>query len=240
MIFSAEPKPGANKTGEEGDSSSPMDQLSSLVSSLAISSADSEIKPVADSASKLVTSEPTQEEVVKLMYTRCQEDWRFCTVAAKVFKSLADLEGEGGTKFRQTLLRTLQGDFKDKDKLRVDSPQQFLANISMLTQTLCYVRLMDGEPFKPLLTPVMEGIDLCLDNKATDQELECVAEQLMDVGLILSALADKPKLQRLRNNVKDKIAAGQGSVATRLKLINVIEGFASAWQLHAPNLNNSL
>lgn len=63
--------------------------------------------------------------------------------------------------------------------MQEDSPDEFLAWVSLLTQTLCHVRLKDGDLFKPLVTPVLEGLMMCLDIRGSDEELECVAQQVM-------------------------------------------------------------
>ncbi|ELU06914.1 hypothetical protein CAPTEDRAFT_229275 [Capitella teleta] len=214
----------------------PMESLTNMVNSLSIDCPPTELMIVKDSAKKLVISPSNQDEVISIVFKRCKQDWRFAATAAGIFQDLADIETtEEQIKFRQRLLKVLQGDYTRRNALRTEDHGHFLGLISLLTQTLCYVRLKDGEPFKPLAEPVMESIMMCLDNKASNDELECVAQQLLDVGLLLSSMIDCARQQRLRNNVKDLIAAGRGSVETRRKFISIIEGFASNWDLHSPS-----
>lgn len=88
-----------------------MDQLSSMVSSLTLNSADSELTCVRDSAKKVVDRDAKQqEEVIQMMFKRCQEDWRFSSKAVSIFQDLSDIESQtDNVKFRMTLLKTLQG-----------------------------------------------------------------------------------------------------------------------------------
>ena len=69
----------------------------------------------------------------------------------------------------------------DKDKLRSESPQKFLGMISFLCQIYGRLRHPAGEPFKPLTDSVMESLEMLLDEKATDEEMLCAAEQVNSV-----------------------------------------------------------
>ena len=89
-----------------------------MVNSLALSAAYAELKPVMDTAGKLITSGSSNDEVVDVMYKRCQADWRFSPSAAGIFNHLVDTEnGEVGSAFSQTLFKLLNGYFKGQQSL---------------------------------------------------------------------------------------------------------------------------
>ena len=66
----------------------------------------------------------------------------------------------------------------DKDKIRSEAPQKFLGTASLLCQV--YARMLNdkGEPFVPLNNSVMDCLSMMLDDKATDEEMLCGAEQV--------------------------------------------------------------
>jgi hypothetical protein len=185
-------------------STDPMECLTNMVNNMSIDSPPNELTIVKDSAKKLVTSAANQQEIITMVFKRCRGDWRFTATAAGIFKDLADVETtDDPVKFRVNLLNLLQGDYKresvtfnvihyiyesviaERESLRKDDNGHFLSVVGLLSQTLCQVRLKDGEPFKPLAEPVMDCIMMCLDNKSSDEELECVALQVQEQSLLL-------------------------------------------------------
>ena len=58
--------------------------------------------------------------------------------------------------------------------------------MAFLCQVLHQLRNTDGEPFRPLVTPVYRGLEMLLDSKATDKEMEVGATQVTGNTLIKS------------------------------------------------------
>ena len=65
-----------------------------------------------------------------------------------------------------------------KDQLREENHARFLGCVSFLCQVLGNIRDSQGQPLKPLITPVVQSVDMLLDNKASDEEMECAAIQV--------------------------------------------------------------
>ena len=78
----------------------------------------------------------------------------------------------------------------DKDKLRTESHQKFLGAASFLCQIYCQLLDESGSPFTPLTESVMEILELLLDDKATDVEMHCAAEQVMTITDKLRLVVD--------------------------------------------------
>ncbi len=90
-----------------------MEQLSVMVGSLSIDADDNEIIPVRDTAVKAGTTEAKLDEIVNMMYQRCQDDWSFAPCSVRIANHLATLGLEAeGVKFRSAMLRAMQADFK--------------------------------------------------------------------------------------------------------------------------------
>lgn len=227
MAPTKSPKPGG---GTERDQ---MDQLLSMVNSLSLDADDKELIPVKDTATKAGTSEERLDKIVELFYQRCQEDWRFAPCCGRVCGQLASagLEADG-VKFRSAMLKRIQSDFANKDKLRSESSSKFLGCIAFLSQCFARMRNKDGEPLMPLVGPVIEGLELCLDKEASEEEMLCAAAQILVAGKVLQQCMDKTRFIRLKNTVKDKISHAVGTREVRLQLIDVVEAFASNWIMH--------
>ncbi|KAK2149760.1 hypothetical protein LSH36_437g01010 [Paralvinella palmiformis] len=209
----------------------PVDELNILVKDLSLSADEREMVSVREVALKACTSEEKMEKVFESLYQRCYEDWRFSLCAANIScQVIASCDAEHGKAFRNLFLKRVQSDFKNKDKLRTESHQKFLGAASFLCQIYCQLLDESGSPFTPLTESVMEILELLLDDKATDVEMHCAAEQFFVVGKTLQASVEKIRLTGLRNKVKDKIIHAVGSKEVRTELIKVIEGFASEWK----------
>ena len=96
---------------QEAKQQSPMEQLTSLVSSLSIEPAEEELLPVSDSAKKFCNSKSEMETLVQLLYNRCLTDWKFARCAAHLCQRLMDVQVEQES-LRTILLQTIQKDYK--------------------------------------------------------------------------------------------------------------------------------
>lgn len=226
MIPDQQVKPGGGQSVKD-----PVDDLNMLIKDLSLSADERELISVREVALKACTSPEKMEKVFESLYQRCSEDWRFSYCAANICcQIISSSQEENGKAFRNLFLAKVQSDFKNKDKLRTDSPQKFLGMISFLCQIHSCLRDPAGDPFKPLTDSVMEALEMLLDDKATDEEMLCAAEQFFAVGKTLQTCVEKIRLTGLRNKVKDKIIHAVGSKEARTELIKVIEGFASEWK----------
>ena len=67
----------------------------------------------------------------------------------------------------------------DRETDREEKPRTFLGCMAFLCQVLHQLRNTDGEPFRPLVTPVYRGLEMLLDSKATNKEMEVGATQVI-------------------------------------------------------------
>ena len=68
--------------------------------------------------------------------------------------------------------------FVDRETDREEKPRTFLACMAFLCQVLHQLRNADGAPFRPLAIPVYRGLEMLLDSKASDKEVEVAVTQV--------------------------------------------------------------
>ncbi len=69
--------------------------------------------------------------------------------------------------------------FADKDNDRDEKPRTFLGCMAFLCQVLNNLRSADGEPFRPLVNPVYDGLELLLDSRSSNKEMELALTQVL-------------------------------------------------------------
>jgi len=206
-------------------------QLSALVESLSIDCDDkSDMIPIIGAIRKSAVDADSLSANVRTLLEKCDDDWHFAksVVHCAVACCNAGLKSSDGTLFRAVFLKTLQSLYQNKDKLKSESPtKQWLSCVALLSQSLVQLSLPDGSPMAVFVGPVFQLLELCLSPGATDEEQLCAATQLLDVGCILSKCSTDDRLPKLHRLVRERIACGS---ETKLKMLDVVEGFASDWR----------
>ena len=81
-----------------------------MVKTLSVGSS-ADLQAISEVAKKYAITEGKHEEAVRMIYSRCYEDWRMSSTAARLCNKLVQ---EVGNDFRAALLTVIQKDYKSK------------------------------------------------------------------------------------------------------------------------------
>jgi hypothetical protein len=199
-----------------------------------VESAIGVVTKMAVDATKLMTA-------IQMLLAQCNSDWHLAKKVvhcAQLCSNVEALRSVDGTSFKSLFMKALQSLYRQKDSLHAEKSSsasnkvnnsRWLSCVALLSQALVQMPLPDGSPMEVLVKPVFELLELCLSADATSEELECAATQLLDVGPALSKskYCDVEQFNQLRHLVRLRLANGS---ASKLLLIDTVEGFASNWQ----------
>ena len=67
--------------------------------------------------------------------------------------------------------------YAEKESLRLKSKTRFIGFVAFLCQNFKHL-LVNGQPLKVLIAPVVECLSMLLDENATEEEVVCACEQV--------------------------------------------------------------
>ncbi|XP_076439184.1 CBP80/20-dependent translation initiation factor-like isoform X2 [Babylonia areolata] len=173
------------------------------------------------------------QEVAKALYAVVREKRDWVKGVAVICERLSTMEPDG-TQFRSAILRLVQEDYKDRERLKTAANDHFLSCVGLLSHLFVTMRLANGEVLQALIDPIFNCLELImLGTTITDSEADVVNGVLLLIGRELQDNSDD-RMQELMIYVRTKIIEQETLPAVRCYLLEVLESFARRWQV-APN-----
>ncbi len=94
--------------------------ISAMVQSLSLETDDLALQAASGTVTKFVNSEAHVEELLRVLYIRILLDWHAAKLMARLCTKIVQIP-EYGLKFRTSLLRRIQSDFKSKCFIKLSS-----------------------------------------------------------------------------------------------------------------------
>ncbi|CAH1789254.1 unnamed protein product [Owenia fusiformis] len=218
----AQPTPTSDFTEQE----KPCEDLDDLLSKMRLDD-ESYIKSVIDTAKLLATSDENIEQMSKTIHEHTTEHPMFGMLGASISQGL--VKTDFGQKYRANMLKLIQADFKNKGKLRSQSIVRFSGGVSYLCSVFNTLRSATGEPFKPLVIPVFDCLEMLLYETAKDVEITLCYTQLKKMGFLLEE-CNPERMQALLNLIRIKIIESSTTEKARCQLMEIVELRANRWQ----------
>ncbi|KAK3095590.1 hypothetical protein FSP39_016441 [Pinctada imbricata] len=174
-------------------------------------------------------TEDDLKKITQVIYNRSLTDCDFGKTAACICDRLANVEVQG-SKFRNTVLKLVQEDFKDKESLRKRNNKRYLGFFTFLCQIYNNMRLATGEPFKPLVGPIFDCLEMMLNQEpSTQDEFECLSAQVQSVGKDLE-IQDPAKMTTLLELMRTKVIMDGLTAGKRCILLELLEYTMRGWK----------
>lgn len=219
----SEVSPGFVLKDLSGPKATPMDHLEALICNMRLEDNECEVEPVKFAFREAIKTDDDLNGAINLLISRSLQEDKFASTAVQLCADLSDVVAESVT-CRTAFLKLLQANYNKKEEFRRERPPvKWIGCVALVCHSLSRIRMPDNSPMKPIVVTALDCVLSCLESAATAQELECAADQILNVGDILLEYGNNSKMLALGQAVFDVIIEGRGSEATRKKLLCVVE-----------------
>ncbi|XP_056144608.1 MIF4G domain-containing protein B [Lampris incognitus] len=174
------------------------------------------------------------EKVSNIIVDQSLKDQVFSKEAGRICFTIAQAEAKqnNGNVFRRHLLNRLQQEFKDREKTRMRSLQEWVCYVTFICNIFDYLKV-NNMPMVALVDPVYD----CLlrmshpDALLNEEEVDCLVMQLHSIGSQLEAV-NIQRMDEVFILLRDGFLLQAGlSSMTRLMLLEILEFRAGGWNL---------
>ena len=212
--------------------------LSGYLTSLNHDNLDTYGDMFADMVLGYCSNDRRMQEAVNLIFETTVKDREFAPLGAKVCRRIIE-PGEGRNEpidrtdtriaFRKALLQNFQTEYKNKQSIRAQSIEAWLAIFAFLYEVFFRIQVQ-GQPIKVVGGAILSTISWLLQlEDCDDDEVECVCSCLKLVGHLLVEI-NQDQVKSIAKLLREKAISRKSTSRVRCLVIEVLEYRAFGWK----------
>lgn len=176
------------------------------------------------------------QETVELIFNTTTQSRDYASLGAKVCEKICqEVAGDSDDKravrseFRKLLFTQIQGNFKNKESIRVQSIEAWLAIFAFMCEILPRVRMGGGKVFTPLCKAIFSSIEFLLAQKdIVFDEIDCMCSCLKVCGKEMEEQCPE-KFEETFTELRRKLIFGKKGCQARCSILELIEFRYMRW-----------
>ena len=175
------------------------------------------------------------QETVELVFTTTVQSRDYAPLGARVCEKITQESAEDPaekrelrSEFRKQLFIQLQGNFKNRESIRVQSIEAWLAIFAFMCEISPRVKVSD-KPFAPLCKAILSAVEfmLCHEDVVFD-EIDCVCSSLKVCGNVVEQQCPE-RFNEIFTELRKELIFGKHGCQARCSILELVEFRYMKW-----------